>query len=87
MADTAYVTMTGFTGPNPGLNAGTVGLTCSWVIFAPDGSIVEGPAGSSLMANFSFGDQWSDIQAALTAQFQANVGDPDLTVVFIPGSS
>jgi hypothetical protein len=86
VANTAYVTVTGFTGANPGLNAGTVGLTCSWVIFAPDGSVLEGPVGGwSVMANFSYGDQWADIQAALTAQLQADVGDPDLTVVFIPG--
>jgi hypothetical protein len=83
MAMSALVTLNGFTGPNPGLGPGTVGVTCSLAVFNEDGSLylAFGPA---LMCNVSAGAAWADIQAALVTGLQADF-DPALTVTFFPG--
>lgn len=82
----AYVVLDSITQPNPSLGDGTAGVSCSWIIYNADGSILAGPAGPFVTANFSAGAAWADVEAAITSQLQADVGDPSLTVTFLPGS-
>jgi hypothetical protein len=85
MANTAYVVPTGIGSPSNGENPGPVGLQISFVVFADDGTITAGPEGPFAMSNFSNGDTWADISAACVTALQGLIGDPDLTVVFLPG--
>ena len=87
MSSTAYVATGAISGANPGLGPGTAGLEISWVVLADDGTVTGGPAGPFVMVNFAYGAAWADVAASVTAALQSDYGDPDLAVVFLPGTS